>query len=486
MASGLAHSAARGAFFTLAAQAAKILLQLLSVIVLARLLSPHDYGLLAIVLVIVGVGEIFRDFGLTSASIQAPTLSTGQRDNLFWVNAAIGAALSLVMFGLSWPLAALTGEGELLGLIQVLSTVFLLNGLATQHRANLMRALQFRSLAIIDVAAAAIALATAIVAALAGAGFWALAIQQLTSGVVVLVGCVWAGKWLPRRFDRSASIRELIAFGWNIVATNLLVYAGSQTDTVLVGMKFGTEPLGLYNRAYQVLMTPLAQVRSPLKGVAVPVLARVQEDPPRFNAYVCAAQLALGYVLGLPLALVVGLSGPVVELMLGAQWTEATPLLRMFAIAGILTTLSFVGYWVYLTRGLGKQLFRYTIVTTIIKIVTLVIGSMFGLVGVAVAFAVAPAISWPLSLFWLSRITPMPTKQLYAGAFRVLLAAGLAAGGAAVVVMALPAWPAAALVAAGAVVGLAAASFLLLFPVFRRDARSILSFGRLMLRRTEA
>lgn len=485
MASGLAHSAARGAFFTLAAQAAKILLQLLSVIVLARLLSPHDYGLLAIVLVIVGVGEIFRDFGLTSASIQAPTLSTGQRDNLFWVNAAIGAALSLVMFGLSWPLAALTGEGELLGLIQVLSAVFLLNGLATQHRANLMRALQFRSLAIIDVAAAAIALATAIVAALAGAGFWALAIQQLTSGVVVLVGCVWAGKWLPRRFDRSASIRELIAFGWNIVATNLLVYAGSQTDTVLVGMKFGTEPLGLYNRAYQVLMTPLAQVRSPLKGVAVPVLARVQEDPPRFNTYVCAAQLALGYVLGLPLALVVGLSGPVVELMLGSQWTEATPLLRMFAVAGILTTLSFVGYWVYLTRGLGKQLFRYTIVTTIIKIVTLVIGSMFGLVGVAIAFAVAPAISWPLSLFWLSRVTPMPTKQLYAGAFRVLLAAGLAAAGAAVVVMVFPAWPAAALVAAGAVVGLAAASFLLLIPVFRRDARSILSFGRLMLRRTE-
>src|SRR5690606_2656049 len=136
--------------------------------------------LLAIVLVVVGVGEIFRDFGLTSASIQAPTLSPGQRDNLFWINAAIGALLSLALFMLAQPLAALTSQPEIAGMTHWLSALFLLNGLATQHRANLMRELRFRPLAIIDVTAAASALAVAIIAAMAGAGYWALVMQQLT------------------------------------------------------------------------------------------------------------------------------------------------------------------------------------------------------------------------------------------------------------------------------------------------------------------
>lgn len=479
----LAHSAARGAFFTFAAQAAKILLQLASVVVLARLLSPHDYGLLAIVLVVVGVGEIFRDFGLTSASIQAPELSRGQRDNLFWINAGIGAALSLVLFALAGPLSNLTSQPEIVGMTQWLSALFLLNGLATQHRANLMRDLKFRPLAIIDVTAAASALGIAIIAAVAGAGYWALVLQQLTSGMVVLVGAVLAGRWLPRWYSRRARVRPLITFGWNIVATNLLVYVGSQIDTVILGLRYGTTALGLYNRAFQLVMTPLGQVRAPMKGVALPVLSRVQQDPPRFNMYVTSAQLALGYVLGIPLALVAALSDPVVRIMLGPQWEDAIPIISLFATAGLLTTLPFVGYWVYLARGLGRQLLAYTVVTTTIKVVCIVVGSSFGVLGVAVGFTVAPAIAWPLSIFWLSRITPMPTAKLYAGAARVLVVCGASALAAwAVGQSAAPAGSIASLVS-GVIAGLAAASLFLLVPLFRSDARRLTDFGRLMLRR---
>lgn len=483
MSPSLAHSAARGAFFTLGAQIAKILLQLLSVVVLARLLTPQDYGLLAIVLVIVGVGEIFRDFGLTTASIQAPNLTAGQRDNLFWINSAIGVSLTIIMFALAWPIEAITGESEILGMVQWLSLLFLLNGLATQHRANLARELRFKAMAIIDVSAASFALVVAVVAALLGAEYWALVLQQLTSGVVILGGSAIAGGWLPRWYSRQHSVRELLGFGWNIVATNLLVYAGSQIDTILVGLKFGTTELGIYNRAYQLVMTPLSQVRAPTKNVALPVLSRVQEDPPRFNTYVTAAQLLLGYGLGIPLMLVAALADPVVRVMLGPQWTQATPILSLFAIAGLMTTLAFVGYWVYLSRGLGKQLFRYTIVTTIIKITCIVIGSFFGVLGVAVAFAIAPALSWPLSLWWLSRVTPMPTARLYAGAGRVLIVAGLvgtAAWGAAELVR-----PAGALVmlTLGIAAGLAAAATALVLPVYRRDAGSLTDFMRLMLKR---
>lgn len=483
MASSLAHSAARGAYFTLAAQAARILLQLLSVVVLARILSPHDYGLLAIVLVVVGLGEIFRDFGLTSASIQAPELSTGQRDNLFWINAAIGVLLTAIMYSLSWAIGAVTGEPDLVGISQWLALTFLLNGLATQHRANLMRDLKLRPLAVIDVASSAIALAVAIIAAVAGMGYWALVIQQLVTGVILLLGVVAAGRWWPRRYSRSHPVKQLVNFGWTLVATNLIGYASRQIDTVLISFRFGTAPLGLYNRAFQLIMTPLTQVRSPLQSVALPVLSRVQQDQPRFEAYVTAAQLALGFLFGIPVAIVAGLAEPAVDIMLGSRWAEAAPLLRMFAIAGILTTVSFVGYWVYLARGLGADLLRYSIVTALIKVVCVVVGSFFGVLGVAIAFAVHPAIAWPISLAWLSRITPMPRRQLYQGAGRIIAvsaAAGLAAWGVAQALAATDAW---VQLGVGLVAGLAVSAAALTIPVYRRDAKTLASFVRLMLKR---
>lgn len=483
MSSSLAHDAARGALFTMLSQAARILLQLVSVAVLARLLTPHEYGLLAIVLVLVGLGEIFRDFGLTSASIQAPSLSTGQRDNLFWINALIGLGLALVMLVAAWPLGVITGEPDIVPMAQWLSLLFVCNGLATQHRANLMREVRLRPLAIVDVAAAAIALSVAITAAMLGAGFWALVLQQLCNGLVSLVGVVVAGRWLPRWYSRAHSVRTMITFGWNLVAANLVQYAARQVDTVLVAARFGTAPLGLYNRAYQLVMTPLGQVRSPLQSVALPVLSRLQQDQPRFETYVTAAQLALGYLIGIPIAMLAGLAEPVVAIMLGDAWAEAAPILRMFAIAGLLTTLSYVGYWVYLARGLGGPLLRYTLVTAAIKVVCIAVGSFFGVIGVAIGFAVHPLIAWPISLAWLSRVTPMPTRRLYGGAariFAVTLAAGAAAWGAGTSAAALGPW---AEVGVGLAAGLAAGAASLALPIYRRDARSLMGFVRLMATR---
>lgn len=484
MSGSLAQSAARGMFFTLGAQGVKILLQLVSVAVLARLLTPHDYGLIAIVLVIVGAGEIFRDFGLTAASIQAPTLSRGQRDNLFWLNTAIGVVLSVVVFLVSWPAQWVTGLAEITPVVQCLALLFVLNGLATQHRANLLRQLRFKAIAAIDIGASFIGLTVAVVAALGGLGYWALVLQQLTIGAIGMVGAVALGRWLPRLPDRTESIRGFIGFGWNLVATNLLMYAGSQLDTVLVGARYGTSALGLYNRAFQLVMTPLNQVRGPINSVAQPVFARVQNDQVRFERYVVAGQLALGYGIGLVLAILAALSWPVVTVMLGPRWLEAAPILCLFAIAAMLSNISMIGYWVYVSRGLTAQLFRYTLVSLAIKVVCLVTGSFFGVVGVAVGFAVAPAISWPISLWWLSRITPMPVRELYAGAARILVvcvAAAAAAWGAGVQLSA--ELPPVAQIVIGGFAGLAAAALALLVPLIRRDAGTLVWFARLMVNR---
>lgn len=465
----------------MSAQLVRILLQLFSVVVLARLLTPHDYGLIALALVIVGIGEIFRDFGLTSAAVQAPSLSDGQRDNLFWINSGLGLALAALVFFAAWPIVWVSGQPELLGIVQALSIVFVFNGLATQYRAQLMRSLRFGALAWADVASAAVALGVAVAAALLGAGFWALVFQQLTTALLLLVMLVWFGRWLPGRYSRRHEIAGLVRFGWHLVATNLITYGAAQVDTILVAAKFGTTPLGFYNRAYQIVMTPLNQIRSPLTNVALPVFSRAQEERDRFNSFVSAGQLALGYSLGVPLLLVCGLADPVVELMLGPQWEASVPLLRFFAVAGALTTLSFVGYWVYVSRGLSKQLLQYSLVSTGIRLACIVGGSFFGVVGIAAGFALAPALAWPVSIYWLSRITVIPVRALYTGAARILLVATSGA---------LVAWLASELVASAAGpwvevgVGLAAAAamiaLLFVLPPLRRDARTMLSFVKLM------
>lgn len=427
---GLGRRAARGALVTVGAQGARILLQLASVVVLARLLSPHDYGLVAMVVALVGIGEILRDFGLSSAAVQAATLSTAQRTSLFWINAGIGAVLGLAVFASAPLIAAIYDQPELVPIARALAAGFLLNGLATQYRASLVRDLRFVALARTDVIAAAVALATAIVGALAGLGYWALVAQQLAQAFALLVLLALAARWIPGIPRRSTSVRGFLGFGGNVVLSQLIGYVSNNLDSLVIGVRFGAGPLGIYSRAFQLLMTPLNQVRSPLTSVALPVLSRLSADAPRFDRFVVLGQRALGYTLVAGLGIVIGAAEPLTSLLLGAQWTSASPILRLLAIAGVFQTLAFVGYWVYLARGLTADLVRYSLVSALIRITCILVGSIGGVVGVAWGYAIAPAIAWPVSLWWLSRRTAIPTRSLYAGAGRVLLTVSLASAAA--------------------------------------------------------
>ena len=477
---GLGRRAARGALVTVGAQGARILLQLASVVVLARLLTPHDYGLVAMVVALVGVGEILRDFGLSSAAVQAATLSNAQRTTLFWLNAAIGLALGLAVFLLAPLIAAVYDQPDLVPIARALAAGFLLNGLATQYRASLVRDLRFGALARTDVIAAAIALATAIAGGVLGLGYWALVAQQLAQALALLTLLAIAARWLPGIPRRSTPIRGLIGFGGNVVLSQLIGYASNNLDSLVIGIRFGAGPLGIYSRAFQLLMTPLNQVRSPLTSVALPVLSRLAVDAPRFDRFVVLGQLALGYTLVAGLGIVVGAAEPLTHVLLGEQWNAASPILRLLAVAGIFQTLAFVGYWVYLARGLTRDLVRYSLVSSVIRIACILIGSLGGVVGVAWGYAIAPAIAWPVSLWWLSSRTSLPTRRLYAGAGRVLLTVSLAAAAA---------WGASTAAATlGSIVqlvaatGAAAASYgvFCLVPMLRRDILAVITVARLL------
>lgn len=470
---GLGSTAARGALVMLMGQGMRVLLQFASIVVLARLLTPHDYGLIAIVVMIIGVGEIFRDFGLSSAAVRAPELTRDQSTNLFWINSGIGLVLGAALFAMASPLAAAFGQQEVLGIARAMAIIFVLNGLTTQFRALLVRALRFRWLASVDVLAAAIALAVAIIGALLGWGYWALVAQQITQALVLLAGAVLGARVLPGLPRRDVSVRSFVRFGGNLVLSQVVNYATNNVDTAVVGFAHGATALGLYNRAYQLVVTPLSQVQAPVTSVALPVLSKIQEDQKRFSAYLVRGQLALGYPISLGLGLVAVAAEPITELALGEQWLAAVPLLQLFAIACVARNLAFVGYWVYVVRGLSGSLFRYSLVTGAIRVACVVVGAQWGVIGVAAGLAIAPWIAWPLSLLWLSRITPIPARSLFTGAMRIIAVAGLSAGAAAVVHAALPTLAPIVALALITTTGLAMLGLLCLVPALRADVRAL-------------
>ena len=467
--STLGSRAARGALQTVGAQLIKIVVQVGGVVILARLLTPGDYGLVAMVTAVVGIAEIFRDFGLSAAAVQAKTLSRQQRDNLFWINTAAGGVLTVLVVASAPLLAWWYGRDELVDLARVLSLIFLINGMTTQFRADLNRHLRFSRIAVVDITAPILALALSIGLAAAGAGYWALVAQQLATSVVLLLGAASFARWLPRR-PRREPMGDLITFGWHLAGSQFIGYLGNNVDSLVIGTRFGATSLGLYNRAFQLLMTPLGQLRQPTTTVALPVLSQLRPDVDGSDRYVQRGQMALGLTLVAGLAFIVGAADPVTAIFLGGQWLRVEPILRLLAVAGIFQTLAYVGYWIYLSHGLTRQLLRYTFISVAIKVTAILLGSHWGVIGVAWGYAIAPAVSWPISFWWLSRSSTIHVRPLLLGGLRIV---GLSGG------VAAAAWVACHLLAAEGrwwqlLVGVAAAVLayglaLGLLPRFRRD-----------------
>lgn len=426
---GLGRRAVRGATVTVVGQGGRVLLQTLSVVILARLLSPGDYGLFAMVMAVAGVAEIFRDFGLSNAAVQAKSLTTAQRDQLFWVNTAIGALLAAMVFLGAGLIAAFFRHQELVPLIQALSAVFVINGATTQFRASLTRSLRFTALVVIDFLSTVVGLAAAIALALSGFGVWSLVLQVLIAALMVLAASALWCRWLPGRPRRGTEIGGFLRFGWHMVATQLVTYVGNNADTVTIGWAFGAAPLGNYNRPYQLVMNISNQLRSPISNVAIPVLSRLQDAGHRFWEFARVGQLALGYTLVPALALATGAAVPITGILLGQEWIESAPILSMLSAAAIFQTLAYFGYWIYVSKGITKELFKFNLVGVAVKVAFLLLGALWGVNGVAAGYLISTFLKWPLSLYWIAAsVKDVPIKVFVVGFLRMSALSALGAG----------------------------------------------------------
>jgi O-antigen/teichoic acid export membrane protein len=413
--------AARGSAVTLVGQGLRFAIQTASLVVLARILLPADYGYVAMVMAIVGIATLISDFGLTMAAIQAKELSFHQKSNLFWTNLVIGSVAASAVYGLSWGVASFYDAPLLVDLTQSLSVVFVINALAAQFRAELTRSMKFVRLAVVDVSAQLIALTVAIWVALSGGGYWALVAQQLAvAGGSLGVAVVLSG-WLPGMPRRHQDMRRLLRFGSAAMGTQLVGYISSNADSVILGRVWGANVLGIYTRAYQLFTMPMMQLAAPMTNVALPVLSRI-DDEELYLRYAVRAQVVLSYLVGGSFAVLAALAEPIVVLLFGDRWSAAAPILAILAAGGVFQAFSYLYYWVFLSKAKVGVHFACSTVGRGVMVGLILVFAQWGAPAVALASSLGLAIIWLILSFIGIPRTGIPSSALVRPTLRPLLA----------------------------------------------------------------
>lgn len=416
----LAQKSARGGVNALGGQAAKIAISLISLSILARLISPEEYGLVAMVMAVTAIVDVFRDFGLTPATIQAKTISPQERTNLWWLNTGLGTAVALVVALLA-PLVVLIYDDERLFSITLVSSVgFIVSGMTTQYFAQLQREMKFGAIAVNNIISSLIGLGSAIVMALQGFGVWALVLQGNVIILVSLLLFVYQTRWLPGRYRRSVPMKRFMNFGLPLMFSNLINYFSALVDVFLIGRIGGTEVLGYFNRATQAVRTPLNGLRSPLNNVAFSALSRRGGEASDIAQLAVKGQILLAYPLVLLAGGLAAASPALVVLILGGNWSGAAPYFAWVAIAEGLNCLAMTAGWILMVRGKTQQILYLTIVSSAHRILWVLVGALiFGPLGAVMGQAFAVVIQWPLSLLYVQSVTGVSTRGLLANSYKI-------------------------------------------------------------------
>jgi len=469
----LAHRASRGTLVTVGAQWSRTALQLVSTVVLARLLAPADFGLIAMVMAIVGLADLLREFGLSGAIVRLREID----DRLWAAIHRFSLLVGLVAAGLaaaSAPLVAmLYAEPRLVALTLALAPIVLVNAVAMPLQAALQRELRFGAIAIVEVVAAAAGVAGAIVAALLGAGYWSLVLLPGLAAVVRLE-LLLVVRRPPLRHPRPwRDLRPVVGTGGSILGVEVLNYAARNLDNVLIGRVLGATVLGVYSRAYALLMLPISQLNGPLARVGLPVLSRLRDDADAYRRYVRTAMLVIGYAAIPTFAIAAAVATPLVVVLLGDDWAAAGPIFALLAIAGVAQALGNVSGWLYVSLGRAHRQLAYFAATKPLVILAFVVGLAWnGVHGLALLYGLVSCALLVPGFLLAIRGTFVRFSDVSLPVLRPVLLAPVAFAAAAAVSAPLAAAPLPAL-AAGSLAGVAVLGLALLIPAYRRDARRI-------------
>lgn len=404
----------RGGTVTLFAQVCKFILQFGSTAILARLLTPQDYGLIGMVTAVTGFVSMFKDMGLSMVTIQKADINHQLCSTLFWVNVGFSVVTTLVTVAIAPAVANFYSEPRLT-LITIVSAIgFIFGGLSVQHYALLNRQMRFTAIAIIDIIAMTIGVTTAIGLAWYGVGYWALVIMQLASAIAATIGVWLMCDWRPGLLTLPKGIGEMLAFGGNLTGFNIINYFARNLDNVLIGRFWGAGELGLYSKAYQLLLLPINQINAPIGSVALPALSRLIDSPDSYRkAYLRIVEKVA--LLTMPIVIfMIATSDWLVLLLLGAQWKDASRIFMLLAIAGLIQPVANSTGWLFISQNRSQQMFQWGLIGGTISIVSFCAGLHWGAIGVATSYSLFwTYLCMPLLFWFVGRTGPVKTIDFH-------------------------------------------------------------------------
>lgn len=382
-------------------------LSILTTIILARLLAPSDFGLVAMAAVVIGFIELFKDLGTATAVIQRKDLSQGLLASVFWLNAGFGLAAALVLYFLAPLLGAFYREPRVIPIMQVLSLSFLLSGLSNLQMSLLERNLDFDKLALIEIGTTLFATLVGITAAFLGHGAWSLVYQMLAGNFLGTLLFWSASRWRPSwQFDWP-ELRSVMGFSLNLTGASIFNYFARNADKFLIGRFLGSQDLGYYDLAYRLMQVPLQGISAVIGRVMFPLYSRMQDDAGQFGrAYLkVASAIAL---ISFPLMLgLTALTGPFVLTLFGAAWMPVIPLLLILAPLGAVQSIATTVGSIYTAKGRTDWALWWTVGAGLLIVLSFVLGLPWGIIGVTASYAIMfllltyPAFAIPFRLIGL-------------------------------------------------------------------------------------
>jgi lipopolysaccharide exporter len=383
-------------------------------IALARLLGPRDFGLLAMVTVLVQFASSIADLGFEEALVQRRQLDEIHRSSVFWTLLVTGGALAAATLLAAPWIASFYGVPELRRLAAMISLLFVLRALGTVPRALIARRLDFRTLTRIDCVAAAAAGICAIALAWRGYGVVSLVAQILVDEGLGSLLLLQAGRWRPHRALRLGALGDLLGFGVYRIATRALGYWSQHIDDLLVGKFLGGSPLGLYNRAFTLMRFPVMNVSRAMARATFPSLSLIQDDRERVRSVYLRTSGAVALAT-VPMCLgLLACAEPLVMGLLGPRWREAVPLLRILSAAGVLQSVGTLSSSVYLSQGRTDLHLRLNLFQNLVTTAGVACGLQWGVTGVAVGYAAANVVNVLPSLLFAGRLVDLPLARFAA------------------------------------------------------------------------
>ena len=391
----LGRLALRGGIVSVALQFGNGALQITAAIILARLLTPEDFGLVAIVTVLTIYAPILIDFGLGEATAQRSIISRNQVSSLFWLSTGIGFAVSVVVAASSPFIAWLYREPRLEAISLALALTFVLAGASNQHLALLRRTMQFGRIGKIQLLANLAGIFAAVVCAISGFGYWALVLRPITSSSCLAVGA-WLGcRWRPGFPVIDNELKSMIRFGMHVVGFSVTYTIAKAVDRMALGLFYRPDQVGYYQNATTLYENSIQSALTQVHFVGSTALSKFQSNPAALRKKYEAALSVLAFFV-MPLSAILSVTAEdLTVILLGNKWRAAGLLLSIIALRGIFHVLEASQGWLHLSIGRADRWKNWGIVSLVVQIVAVLGGLPFGAEGVATAVVVA---SFVLSL----------------------------------------------------------------------------------------